>query len=135
MTPLLKDYQKQLNKGFSNKRDLQNFNALKEKIDEVFADIKTQVQRANSEQIRLKVDTQEIDKLEKQLASKSAELQKALNSIFEGKTSTENITSGLDKVLSKSARATTIKPMVNMAKTLFQNQEHPAPLVDLHLFF
>lgn len=126
LTPLLKDYQKQLNKGFSNKRDLQNFNALKEKIDEVFADIKTQVQRANSEQIRLKVDTQEIDKLEKQLASKSAELQKALNSIFEGKTSTENITSGLDKVLSKSARATTIKPMVNMAKTLFQDQDFSA---------
>ena len=126
LTPLLKDYQKQLNKGFSNKRDLQNFNALKEKIDEVFVDIKTQVQRANSEQIRLKVDTQEIDKLEKQLTSKSAELQKAINSIFEGKTSTENITSGLDKVLSKSARATTIKPMVNMAKTLFQNQDFSA---------
>ena len=126
LTPLLKDYQKQLNKGFSNKRDLQNFNALKEKIDETFADIKTQVQRANSEQIRLKVDTQEIDKLEKQLTSKTAELQKALNSIFEGKTSTENITSGLDKVLSKSARATTIKPMVNMAKTLFQNQDFSA---------
>ena len=39
LTPLLKDYQKQLNKGFSSQKDIKNFNLLKEKIDSVFGDI------------------------------------------------------------------------------------------------
>ena len=82
LTPLLKDYQKQLNKWFSNKKDLQNFNALKEKISETFSEIRSQVQSVNSQEVRLKVDTQEIDKLENKIVAKTAELQKALSNVI-----------------------------------------------------
>ena len=82
LTPLLKDYQKQLNKGFSNKKDLQNFNALKSKISETFGEIRSQVQSVNSQQVRLKVDTQEIDRLENKITAKTADLQKALDNVF-----------------------------------------------------
>ena len=123
LTPLLKDYQKQLNKGFSNKRDLQNFNALKGKIDEVFADIKTQVQRANSEQIRLKVDTQEIDRLEKQIASKTASLQKTLDSVVTKSFNFDSISKKFGEK-TKGISSSTITAMWGKASEAFQTQDY-----------
>lgn len=126
LTPLLKDYQKQLNKGFSNKKDLQNFNALKEKISETFGEIRSQVQSVNSQNIRLKVDTQEIDKLENQIVAKTAKLQDALSKVFTKSINTESVKEQLDKVIGNTGRAATIKPMANMAKQLFNAQDYAA---------
>ena len=124
LTPLLKDYQKQLNKGFSNKKDLQNFNALKEKISETFSEIRSQVQSVNSQEVRLKVDTQEIDKLENKIVAKTADLQKALNNVFTKSVNTKNITEEFDKVINNATKAKTIKPMVDAAKAMFNNQDY-----------
>ena len=126
LVPLLKDYQKQLNKGFSNKKDLQNFNALKEKISETFSEIRGQVQSVNSQEVRLKVDTQEIDKLENKIVSKTADLQKALNNVFTKSINTNNIKEQLDKVIGNTTKAATIKPMADAAKKLFNAQDYAA---------
>ena len=126
LSPLLKEYQKQLNKGFSNKKDLQNFNALKEKISETFGEIRTQVQSINSQKVRLKVDTQEIDKLENKIANKSASLQKALSSVFTKTINTSNIKDQLDQVMSSAAKAPTVKPMIETAQKLFNTQDYAA---------
>ena len=126
LTPLLKDYQKQLNKGFSNKKDLQNFNALKEKISETFGEIRSQVQSINSQEVRLKVDTQEIDKLENKITAKTADLQKALNNVFNNSINTNNIKEQLDKVIGNTTKAATVKPMADAAKNLFNAQDYAA---------
>lgn len=80
--PLLKDYQKQLNKGFSTQKDLKNFNLLKEKIDDVFGDIKTQIGQVNGQEIRLKADTQAITKLEKEMDNLQNKLSDKMGNIF-----------------------------------------------------
>ena len=126
LTPLLKEYQKQLNKGFSNKKDLQNFNALKDKISETFGEIRSQVQSVNSQDVRLKVDTQEIDKLENKITAKSADLQKALDNVFTKSVNSSNITDQLNKVIGNTSKASTIKPMADMAKQLFNTQDYAA---------
>lgn len=126
LTPLLKEYQKQLNKGFSNKKDLQNFNALKDKISETFGEIRSQVQSVNSQNVRLKVDTQEIDKLENKITAKSADLQKALDNVFTKSVNSSNITEQLNKVIENTSKASTIKPMADMAKQLFNTQDYAA---------
>ena len=126
LTPLLKDYQKQLNKGFSNKKDLQNFNALKDKISETFGEIRTQVRSINSNEVRLKVDTQDIDKLENKIVAKSADLQKALDNVFNKSINASNINEQLNKVINNTAKASTIKPMADMAKQLFNTQDYAA---------
>ena len=126
LTPLLKDYQKQLNKGFSSKKDLQNFNALKSKISETFGEIRSQVQSVNSQEVRLKVDTQEIDRLENKIVAKTADLQKALDNVFTKSINQSNITEQLNKVIGNTARASTIKPMADAAKKLFNAQDYTA---------
>lgn len=126
LTPLLKEYQKQLNKGFSNKKDLQNFNALKDKISETFGEIRSQVQSVNSQDVRLKVDTQEIDKLENKITAKTADLQKALDNVFTKSVNSSNITDQLNKVIGNTSKASTIKPMADMAKQLFNTQDYAA---------
>lgn len=126
LTPLLKEYQKQLNKGFSNKKDLQNFNALKDKISETFGEIRSQVQSVNSQNVRLKVDTQEIDKLENKITAKSADLQKVLDNVFTKSVNSSNITKQLNKVIENTSKASTIKPMADMAKQLFNTQDYAA---------
>lgn len=126
LTPLLKDYQKQLNKGFSSKKDLQNFNALKGKISETFGEIRSQVQSVNSQEVRLKVDTQEIDRLENKIVAKTADLQKALDNVFTKSINQSNITEQLNKVIGNTAKASTIKPMADAAKKLFNAQDYAA---------
>lgn len=126
LTPLLKDYQKQLNKGFSNKKDLQNFNALKEKISETFSEIRNQVQAVNSQEVRLKVDTQEIDKLENKITAKTADLQKALSNVFTKTVNSSSIKEQLDKVIGNTSKAATVKPMAQAAQALFNAQDYAA---------
>ena len=126
LTPLLRDYQKQLNKGFSTKKDLQNFSALKEKITETFGEIRGQIQIANSQEVRLKVDTQEIDKLENKIVAKTADLQKALNNVFTKSVNSANIDRQLNDLINNTKTATSIKPMANMAKELFNTQDYAA---------
>ena len=82
LTPLIKDYQKQLEKGFSSKKDINNFNNLRDKIDDVFRDIKTQVASVNGQEVRLKVDTQALDRLEKELQKSQEHLSKAMDNIY-----------------------------------------------------
>ena len=82
LTPLIRDYQKQLEKGFSSKKDINNFNNLRDKIDDVFRDIKTQVASVNGQEIRLKVDTQALDRLEKELQRSQEHLSKAMDNIY-----------------------------------------------------
>ena len=65
LTPLIKDYQKQLNKGFSTQKDLKNFEILRQKIDDIFGEIETEIGQVNSKEVRLKVDIQALDNLKK----------------------------------------------------------------------
>lgn len=119
LNPLLKDYQRQLNKGFSNKKDLQNFIALKNKIDEVFGDINSKIQQVNSKEIRLKTDTKAIEDAEKKVTKLSGDLQKAMDSIITKKVNPSNINAQFDKILNSFTRATTLKPMTQTAKNFF----------------
>ena len=82
LTPLIKDYQKQLNKGFSTQKDLKNFEILRQKIDDIFGEIETEIGQVNSKEVRLKVDTQALDNLKKQLAESKANIEKYSNEIF-----------------------------------------------------
>jgi len=124
--PLLKDYQKQLNKGFSNKKDLQTFSALKEQIGDTLGTIKTLVNQANSQQIRLKVDTQAIDQLQNKIVSKTEALQKALSQVFTKSVNADNIATQFDKVLQSTSRSTSVKGMIGNAGKLFNAQEYAA---------
>ena len=123
LNPLLKDYQKQLNKGFSNKKDLQNFNTLKEKINEVFGEISSKIQQVNSKEIKLKTDVQAIEKAEREVTKLSNDLQKALDGVITKNVNTSNIDTQFNKILNSFTRATSLKPMTQTAKNLFNAKD------------
>jgi TP901 family phage tail tape measure protein len=80
--PLLKDYKKQLNNGFNTQKDVNSFNALGKKIDEVFSDIDSDIKKINSKEIRLNVDLTEIQKTRADLVKYGKDLETILNSTF-----------------------------------------------------
>ena len=80
--PLLKDYKKQLNNGFSTQKDVNNFNTLGKKIDEVFSDIDGEIQKINSKEIKLNVDLTDIKNTRAELARQGKELENTINSTF-----------------------------------------------------
>ena len=98
LTPLLKDYQKQLNKGFSSQKDIKNFNLLKEKIDSVFGDIKSQIKEVNGQEIRLKANTQEIDAVKNKIVKVQADLNNALQNVFKKNQSAASIETAFGKL-------------------------------------
>ena len=98
LTPLLKDYQKQLNKGFSSQKDIKNFNLLKEKIDSVFGDIKSQIKEVNGQEIRLKANTQEIDAVKNKIVKAQADLNNALQNVFKKNQSATSIETAFGKL-------------------------------------
>ena len=122
--PLLKDYQRQLNKGFSNKKDLQNFSALKEQIGDTFGSIKNLVNQANSQTIKLKVDTQALDQLQHKITSKTEALEKAYSQVFTKSINSANITDQFNKILQASTKAPTIKGMIGSAQNLFDTKDY-----------
>lgn len=80
--PLLKDYKKQLNNGFSTQKDVNNFNTLGKKIDEVFSDIDSEIKKVNSKEIRLNVDLTDIKNTRAELARQGKDLENIINSTF-----------------------------------------------------
>ena len=121
LTPLLKDYQKQLDKGFSSQKDIKNFNLLKDKIDSVFGDIKNKVQEVNGQEIRLKVDTEAIDALQNRIVKAQADLENALQNVFKKNQSAASIETkfnSLEKVIPKNW--TRVQEMLSGASTSFK---------------
>ena len=121
LTPLLKDYYKQLNKGFSSQKDIKNFNLLKEKIDSVFGDIKSKVQEVNKQEIRLKVDTEAIDALQNNIVKAQADLENALQNVFKKNQSAASIETkfgSLEKAIPKNW--TKVQEMLSNASTSFK---------------
>ena len=80
--PLLKDYKKQLNSGFSTQKDVNNLKNLGQKIDEVFSDIDSNIKKVNSEEIRLNVDLTNIKNARSEVTKVTTELDKIINSTF-----------------------------------------------------
>ena len=80
--PLLKDYQKQLDKGFSTQKDLKSFNLLREKIGDTFNEIKSKIQEVNGQEVRVKTDLSAITKMEKELDDMTAKMQKHMDGIY-----------------------------------------------------
>ena len=121
LTPLLKDYQKQLDKGFSSQKDIKNFNLLKDKIDSVFGDIKNKVQEVNKQEIRLKVDTEAINALQNNIVKAQADLENALQNVFKKNQSAASIEtkfSSLEKAIPKNW--TKVQEMLSGASTSFK---------------
>ena len=81
--PLLKDYKKQLNNGFSTQKDVNSFNTLGKKINEVFSDIDSEIKKINSQDIRLNVDLSSIRNTQAELTKYTEELEKILNTTFD----------------------------------------------------
>ena len=124
--PLLKDYQRQLNKGFSNKKDLQNFSALKEQIGDTFNTVRSLINQTNSQPIKLKVDTQELDHLHNKITSKTESLHKALSQVFTKAVNPDTIGAQLNKVFESASRSSSVKGMLGNAQQLFNAQEYAA---------
>ena len=95
LTPLIKDYQKQLDKGFKTPKDLKNLELLKEKIADSFGSIQSSLQQLNGQEIRFKTDTESIAKMEKQLDGLQAKLQDKLSNIYKKGQDKDVITSGI----------------------------------------
>ena len=125
LSTLLKDYQKQLNKGFSNKKDLQNFQALREELQDTFGSLDSNIKQINSKDIRLKVDTDAINKLEKQIATIEERLTKAKDTISQSLLN-KGITDALNNIGQNAGRATTITKMSSAASIAFNNQDFEA---------
>lgn len=98
--PLLKDYQKQLDKGFKTPKDLKNLELLKEKIADSFGEIKSSLQELNGQEIRFKTDTESIAKMEKQLDGLKAKLNDKFANIFKKNQTSEGITQGIKGITS-----------------------------------
>ena len=95
LTPLMKEYQKQLDKGFKTNKDIQNFNSLKAKISEVFNEIKSDINSVNSKEIQVKADVKHIADLEKRLTGLKEKLNIKTRDIFPDSKPLEDITSKL----------------------------------------
>lgn len=112
LNPLLKEYQKQLSRGISNKKDLDNFNTLSKKIDETFGEIEAEYKKIDGKQIRFKTDVQEITKLKKELADLQSKLELKTGDIFKSNQSKGIIQNGvkeLQEVLNTSFSSGNLK--------------------------
>ena len=89
INPLIKEYQKQLNKSFKTPKDLKNLELLKERIVDSFSSIQSSLQQLNGQEIRFKTDTESISKMEKQLDGLKNKLSDKLGDVFK-KGQTEN---------------------------------------------
>ena len=124
LDPILKSYQKQLDKGFKTKTDLKNFEATRHELDAIFSDITSEIQKVNGQPVQLKADLKEIDALDKRLNKLGEDLQKKLNNISIDKGN--KVTQGLDKIVESAKKASTIKPMTIKAQALFDTQDFAA---------
>ena len=124
LDPILKSYQKQLDKGFKTKTDLKNFEATRHELDAIFGDITSEIQKVNGQPVQLKADLKEINALEKKLDGFSEKLQTALDKITikEG----GKVTNEINKLVAATSKASTIKPMTIKAKDLFNQQDFVA---------
>lgn len=96
--PLIKDYQKQLDKGFKTPKDLKNLELLKEKITDTFGEIKTKLQDVNGQEIRFKADTQEITKLEKELDGLQTKLKDKLSNVYKSEQTEQGIKTSINSL-------------------------------------
>lgn len=124
LDPILKSYQKQLDKGFKTKTDLKNFEATRHELDAIFSDITSEIQKVNGQPVQLKADLKEIEALDKRLNKLGEDLQKKLNNISIDKGN--KVTQGLDKIVESTKKASTIKPMTIKAQALFDTQDFAA---------
>jgi len=96
--PLLKDYQKQLDKGFKTSKDLKNLELLKSKITDTFGEIKDRLQDVNGQEIRFKADTQEIAKLEKELDGLQTKLKDKIGGIYKSNQTDQSIKTNINNL-------------------------------------
>ena len=80
--PLLKDYQKQLDKGLSTTKDLKNFEALRSKISETIGGINSELKKVDGKEIRVKADLEGLKKLQEELAKSETILDNAFSKLY-----------------------------------------------------
>lgn len=124
LDPILKSYQKQLDKGFKTKADIKNFNAIRTEMDTVLGDLNSEIQKINGKPIQLKADLKEINALEKKLDNLGKQLQTKLDNITIGKGG--KVAEEIDKLISATNKAASIKPMTARAQDFFNKQDFVA---------
>lgn len=129
LTPLLKDYQKQLNKvgnGSFSKKDLQNFELIRSQVSETFNELRNQIGSINGQQVKLKVDAKEITSLEKKIETVSNNLKTQLANVFTKRVNTDNINKMMSDIANVAAKSKNIQSMSGNAKELFNSQQYAA---------
>ena len=123
LTPLIKEYQKQLNKQSFSPKDVKNLEILKGKIESVYSEILGETQKVNSEEIKLKADVTQLEKAKKSVTDYKNELQKAMQTI-NSKISGKNFGHELDKILNvKGIGRTNFSSLIGQAKNYLNTQQ------------
>ena len=123
LNPLLKEYQKQLNKQSFSPKDVKNLEILKGKIESIYSEILGETKKVNGQEIKLKADVTQIEKAKKSVTDYKNELQKAMQTIS-SKISGKNIGYELDKILNvKGVGRTNFSSLIGQAKNFLNTQQ------------
>ena len=129
LTPLLKDYQKQLNKvssGSFSKKDLQSFELIRSQVSETFNELRSQIGSINGQQVKLKVDAKEITSLEKKIETIGNNLKTQLANVFTKGVNSDSINKMMSDIANVAAKSKNIQFMSGNAKDLFNSQQYAA---------
>lgn len=120
LTPLIKEYQKLLNKDSKTPKDIKNLEMLQSKVQDVIGDIKTDLNQINTTKIQPKVELSELNKLKKDITKVKNDISKTTESLFKNKGISTEQAQG---ILNSMGRATSLKNLVAEVQLKFNNQD------------